>query len=63
LGIDEPYAGSIVPIKHYQQNRHVKSMMLEINRRLYLDTCYGRRPHFNEIQRVVSDFISMIRKA
>jgi len=39
----------------------VKSMMLEINRRLYLDTCYGRRTHFNEIQRVVSDFLAMIR--
>jgi N-formylglutamate amidohydrolase len=61
LGIDEPYAGSIVPIKHYQKNRQVKSMMLEINRRLYLDTSYGRGPHFNEIQRVVSDFLSMIR--
>jgi N-formylglutamate amidohydrolase len=61
LGIDEPYAGSIVPLKHYQQNRQVKSMMLEINRRLYLDTCYGCGPHFNEIQSVVSDFLSMIR--
>jgi N-formylglutamate amidohydrolase len=61
LGIDEPYAGSIVPIKHYHQNRHVKSMMLEINRRLYLDDSYSRGPHFSEIQRVVSDFLSMIR--
>jgi N-formylglutamate amidohydrolase len=60
LGIDEPYAGSIVPLKHYQQNRKVKSIMLEINRGLYLDDSYSRGPHFSEIQRVVSDFLSMI---
>ena len=61
LGIDEPYAGSIVPIKHYQLNRKVKSIMLEINRGLYLGDSYSRGPHFSEIQRVVSDFLSMIR--
>jgi hypothetical protein len=61
LGIDEPYAGSIVPIKHYQQNRQVKSIMLEINRGLYLDTSYSRGPHFREIQRVIYDFLAMIR--
>ena len=61
LGIDEPYAGSIVPIKHYNKDNRVKSIMLEINRTLYLDTSYGRSPRFNEIQGVVSDFLSMIR--
>jgi len=61
LGIDEPYAGSIVPIKHYQKDARVKSIMLEINRTLYLDTSYGRGPRFNEIQGIVADFLSMIR--
>ena len=61
LGIDEPYAGSIVPMKHYQKDAKVKSIMLEINRTLYLDTSYGRGPRFNEIQGIVADFLSMIR--
>ena len=61
LGIDEPYAGSIVPMKHYQKDARVKSIMLEINRTLYLDTSYGRGPRFNEIQGIVADFLSMIR--
>ena len=61
LGIDEPYAGSIVPMKHYQKYARVKSIMLEINRTLYLDTSYGRGPRFHEIQGIVADFLSMIR--
>ena len=62
LGIDEPYAGSIVPIKHYQKDARVISVMLEINRNLYMKEDYTRGPRFNEIQGVVSDFLSMIRK-
>ena len=61
LGIDEPYAGSIVPMKHYQKEARVKSIMLEINRTLYLDDTYGRGPRFLEIQGIVADFLSMIR--
>ena len=60
LGIDEPYAGSIVPMKHYQKDARVKSIMLEINRTLYIDTSYGRGPRFNEIKGIVADFLSMI---
>ncbi len=63
LGIDEPYAGSIVPMKHYRKDARVKSIMLEINRTLYLDTSYVRGPRFNEIQGIVADFLSTIRKA
>jgi N-formylglutamate deformylase len=61
LGIDEPYAGSIVPIKHYNKDNRVKSIMLEINRNLYMNDDYTHGPRFNEIQGVVSDFLLMIR--
>lgn len=63
LGIDEPYAGSIVPMKQYQKDARVKSIMLEINRTLYLDDTYGRGPRFHEIQGIVADFLSRVRKA
>lgn len=36
LGVDWPYKGSIVPLEHYQNNKKVSSIMLEINRALYL---------------------------
>ncbi|MCX8484044.1 MAG: N-formylglutamate amidohydrolase [Bacteroidia bacterium] len=61
LGVDEPYSGSIVPMKHYQKNRQLKSIMLEVNRQLYLNADYSRGPRFDEIQGIVSDFLAMIR--
>jgi len=33
---DRPFAGAIVPMKHYQKDRRVFSLMIEVNRRLYL---------------------------
>lgn len=36
LGVDWPYAGAIVPMEHYHKNADVHSIMLEINRALYL---------------------------
>jgi len=37
LGIDWPYKGSIVPLEHYNKNKNVQTIMLEINRALYLN--------------------------
>ena len=34
--LNAPFSGSMVPIDYYQKNRNVQSIMLEINRRLYL---------------------------
>ena len=62
LGIDEPYAGSIVPIKHYQKDNRVKSIMLEVNRNLYMNNNYSRGRKFIEIRDIVTDFMEMIRK-
>ena len=61
LGIDEPYAGSIVPIKHYNKDNRVKSIMLEINRTLYMDADYSRGPQFKEIRDIITEFLEFIR--
>lgn len=36
VSVNTPYSGSIVPLKYYQSNKNVLSMMIEINRKLYL---------------------------
>jgi N-formylglutamate deformylase len=36
LGIDWPYCGTIVPIDFYKKDNRVRSIMLEVNRKLYL---------------------------
>ena len=37
LGVDYPYSGSIVPMEYYQNDKRVSSIMLEVNRNLYLN--------------------------
>ncbi len=61
LGIDEPYSGSIVPMKHYQNDIRVKSIMLEVNRNLYMnsDCCRGRG--FFAIKEVIMEFLTILR--
>jgi len=58
LGVDWPYAGSIVPMAHYRKDQHVQSIMLEVNRRLYVDEGSGDRlPQFESIRGVVQEFL------
>lgn len=43
VDLDTPFAGSIVPLKHYQKDERVKSIMIEIRRDLYMDESTGER--------------------
>jgi N-formylglutamate deformylase len=36
--INSPYSGTIIPKKHYKLNENVVSIMIEINKRLYIST-------------------------
>jgi N-formylglutamate amidohydrolase len=36
--INAPYQGTIVPAKHYKKDPNVHSIMIEVNRRLYMDS-------------------------
>ena len=35
--MDRPYRGTLVPMPHYQRDARVRSIMLEVNRKLYLE--------------------------
>lgn len=35
--INDPYSGTIVPLKYYEKNNNVNSIMIEINRNLYMN--------------------------
>ena len=41
---DQPFSGSIVPMKHYHKDQRVQSLMIEINRWLYLAEDYSVDP-------------------
>ena len=38
---DQPFSGTIVPMKHYCKDQRVQSLMIEINRWLYLGVDYS----------------------
>lgn len=62
VGIDWPYKGSIVPLEHDQKNKNVQTIMLEINRALYLkEPTNEKSERYSEIKRVVGNFIKTIK--
>lgn len=63
LGINRPYSGSIVPLMHYQKNRNVQTIMLEINRKLYLkEQSNEKSDRYTEIKNLTKEFINTIKK-
>jgi N-formylglutamate deformylase len=58
VAVDAPFAGALVPLSAYQKDRRVLSMMIEVNRRLYMDENTGLKRHdFGQIRAVVGRLI------
>lgn len=57
-GHNEPFSGTIVSLKHYQKDQRVQSLMIEINRKLYLNEDYSVA---SGLQKVVSALDSVRR--
>jgi N-formylglutamate amidohydrolase len=64
FAVNRPFAGSIVPLEHFRTNHKVISIMIEINRRLYMNEKTGGRSHsFDKCRKRVERMIAVIRKA
>jgi N-formylglutamate amidohydrolase len=51
VSIDAPFAGALVPIAHYRKDRRVQSVMIEVNRRVYMDEESGlKNPNFRQVR-------------
>jgi N-formylglutamate amidohydrolase len=62
LGIDQPFSGSIVPMEYYKKNKNVESIMLEINRKLYLKKGTNEKSeNYRETKKVVQEYIKLIK--
>ncbi len=56
--INNPFCGTIVPLKFYRKNKNVNSIMLEINRSLYMDEGSGKKnKNFTRIKRNIEQII------
>lgn len=61
--IDRPFSGCLVPIQHYHKNNKVLSMMIEVNRRLYMNETSGERtPNFQSIKALLDQYICELAK-
>lgn len=59
--IDSPYAGTIVPMKHYGKNRRVRSVMIELNRGLYLkDGTCEKNDYFPVLKEHLREFQELL---
>ncbi len=64
LGIDWPYGGSIVPLKYYHETKNVESIMLEINRALYLDEPSNKiSSNYMVIKEILTEYLETIKTA
>jgi N-formylglutamate deformylase len=61
ITVNHPFAGSIVPIKHYHKSPAVMSVMLEIRRDLFTDEATGQPNRvFNRVQADIEAAISSL---
>lgn len=59
---NDPFAGSLVPIKHYHQDGRVQSLMVEINRKLYLDEQSGEKnDNYEPMHKLIIGFFEMLK--
>lgn len=63
VSINEPFAGTIVPLKFYATDKRVNSIMIEINRKLYLDDDFKKNENFTRIKEIINDALKEITKA
>ena len=66
MGVDQPYAGSIVPMKHFGSDARVMSIMVEINRKRYM-TLEGheatRSQGFDDTRSFIQGLLRQLRSA
>ena len=61
VGIDWPYSGSLAPTAFYKKDHRVASIMIEVNRNLYMDEMSGTRSiGFDIIKGVIQTLLSVI---
>lgn len=59
--LNSPYNGTLVPLRAYHKDERVWSIMIEINRKLYLDDSYQiTQPSFDKLQKCINDLYRTI---
>jgi len=60
VAVNQPFSGTIVPLEYYGKEQRVKSIMIEINRRLYLDENFQKNENFNKTRVLINNVLKDI---
>jgi N-formylglutamate amidohydrolase len=61
VGIDWPYSGTLVPMPFYKKDHRVASILIEVNRGLYMDELTGAKTvGFDIIKGVIQTLLALI---
>jgi N-formylglutamate deformylase len=62
--VDAPFAGALVPLSSYRQDRRILSVMIEVNRRVYMDEHSGlKKQDFGQVSAAVGRLIVIAAEA
>jgi N-formylglutamate amidohydrolase len=64
VAFNDPFGGCIVPMEHYEKDRHVHSVMIEINRSMYLqEDLISRSEKYYRTKEVLNRLMQAMKKA
>ena len=63
IGINTPYMGSLVPTNYWQKDTRVKSVMIEINKKLYLESDnLTKNSNFTKIKSKITNIMRRLKE-
>jgi N-formylglutamate amidohydrolase len=61
VAINHPFRGAIVPLSYYQKDTRVMSIMIEINRKLYMHEATGKKhSNFNNVRDAITTVVTHV---
>jgi N-formylglutamate amidohydrolase len=64
VAIDKPFMGTYVPIKYFGEDKRISSIMIEVNRSLYMDDKTGDKlSSFSEVKRMIDGLIKEVMRS
>ena len=57
---NHPYSGTMVPLKHYKKNANARSIMIEVNRKLYMDEQGYKTEHYPTLKKELEELLTSL---
>lgn len=58
--INDPYSGCIIPKQYFKKNNNVKGIMIEINKKLYMDNLKINKTEVNNLKVIINNYFEML---